>query len=172
MADEIFPNDQHRLHGIINLFGSKLCVLAFFIHTKESELQKGKHKCIFVYTFANVSGMPLRVKKKERKKNKNKCHCKKENVWYWNYHTMGEIHCIQTGVSCIINKRYMLSVRLCTCMLWLNREKEIENGELYFLFRRFVFATLWHRLTVYSSLSKQTNEIQTLCEIVEDARSL
>lgn len=29
-----------------------------------------------------------------------------------------------------------------TCMLWLNREKEIENGELYFLFRRFVFATL------------------------------
>lgn len=169
MADEIFPAQATWHYKFIRK--QALCVSLFHTHKRiqTAKRETQMHLCVHI---ANVSGMPLRVKKKERKKNKNKCHCKKENVWYWNYHTMGEIHCIQTGVSCIINKRYMLSVRLCTCMLWLNREKEIENGELYFLFRRFVFATLWHRLTVYSSLSKQTNETQTLCEIVEDARSV
>lgn len=61
---------QHRLHGIINLFGSKLCVLAFFIHTKESKLQKGKHKCIFVYTLQMLVACHCEWKKGKKEKQK------------------------------------------------------------------------------------------------------
>lgn len=163
---------QHRLHDIINLFGSKLCVLAVFIHTKESKLQKGKHKCIFVYTLQMLVACHCEWKKRKERKTKTNAIAKRkmygiEITIQWAKYTAfrQKFHVSSTSVTC---SPYGYG----TCMLWLNREKEIENGELYFLFRRFVFATLWHRLTVYSSLSKQTNETQTLCEIVEDARSV
>lgn len=141
-------------------------MLAFFIH-KRIQTAKRKtqtHRCVHIAL--NVSNMPLRVKQKRRRKKKRKTNAIAKRKMHgieitiqWAKYTAfrQEFHVSSTSVTCSVRFVYFVSY-VC---LWLNWEKEIENGELYFLFRRFTvcnFVSLWHRLTVYSSLGKQTNK--------------
>lgn len=115
---------QHRLHGIINLFGSKLCVLAFFIHTKESKLQKGKHKCIFVYTLQMLVACHCEWKKRKERKIKTNAIAKRkmygiEITIQWAKYTAfrQEFHVSSTSVTCSLYG----SVRVCCG--WIEKKK-------------------------------------------------
>lgn len=70
MADEIFPNDQHNTAQATWHYKfirkQALCVSRFHTHKRiqTAKRETQMHLCVHI---ANVSGMPLRVKKKGKK---------------------------------------------------------------------------------------------------------
>lgn len=160
------------LHGIINSFGSKLCVLAFSILTKESKLQQGKHKQN-THIALNVSEHASKKKKWDEERKTNAIAKRKmygiEITIQW-----AKIHC-DSDRSFMYHQQALhapcVRFTFYVCLWLKSTQKEIENGELHFYpISSVLCVTLWHRLTVYSSLGKQTNN-ETVCEIVDDARS-
>lgn len=144
-------------------------MLAFFIHTKESKLQKGKHNCIFVYTLQMLVACHCEWKKRRKKEKQmplQKGKCMVLKLPYNGQNTL------RSDRSFMYHQRalhapYAPCALYRTYVVWLKSRK--RNRKWWALFRLFLFCnfvTSLNSLFVVGQTNKQT---KTLCEIVEDA---